>query len=139
MVRMKRRYEELETEDGKVVRYQRHENGGGLVAKSAQVDATAYVADSAWVDPNAVVEAGASVGKFCWVEPGAVVHARARLGSHVHIGREAVVGRGARLGVRVDVGAKARLDAGLVVEPEAKIPEGAHVERHGFPPHVLAA
>lgn len=139
MDRMRRRYEELETEDGKVVRYQRHENGGGLVAKGAQVDPTAYLADSAWVDPGAVVEAGASVGKFCWVEPGAVVQARARLGSHVHVGREAVVGRGARLGTRVEVGAHARLDAGLVVEPEAKIDDGAHVERSGFPPHVLAA
>jgi len=138
MIRMKR-YEELETEDGKVVRYQRHENGGGLVARGAKVDATAYVADSAWVDPGGVVEAGASVGKFCWVEPGAVVQERARLGSHVHVGRDAVVGRGARLGTRVDVGADARLDAGLVVEPEARIAEGAHVERSGFPPHVLAA
>ena len=69
MARMKR-YEELETEDGKVVRYQRHENGGGLVAKGAMVDPTAYVADSAWVDPGAVVEAGASVGKYAWIEPG---------------------------------------------------------------------
>ncbi|SFK18934.1 transferase hexapeptide (six repeat-containing protein) [Cellulomonas sp. KH9] len=138
MARMKR-YEELETEDGKVVRYQRHENGGGLVAKGAKVDPTAYVADSAWIDPGAVVEAGASVGKFVWVEPGAVVQERARLGSHVHVGREAVVGRGCRLGLRVDVGAQARLDAGLVVEPEARIADGAHAERSGYPPHVLAA
>lgn len=134
-----KRYEELETEDGKVVRYQRHENGGGLVAKGAQVDPTAFVADSAWVDPGAVVEAGASVGKFCWVEPGAVVQERARLGSHVHVGREAVVGRGARLGARVDVGAHATLDPGVVVEREAKVADGTHAERSGYPPHVLAA
>ncbi|KSW14022.1 transferase [Cellulomonas sp. B6] len=138
MSRMKR-YEELETEDGKVVRYQRHENGGGLVAKGARVHESAFVADSAWVDPGAVVEAGASVGRFCWIEPGAVVSERARLGSHVHVGRDAVVGRGARLGARVDVGAGAQLDAALVVEPEARIADGAHVERTGFPPHVLAA
>ncbi len=138
MARMKR-YEELETEDGKVVRYQRHENGGGLVAKGAKVDPTAYVADSAWVDPGAVVEAGASVGRYVWIEPGAVVQERARLGSHVHVGRDAVVGSGCRLGVRVDVGAHAQLDARLVVEPEARIADSAHVQRTGFPPHVLAA
>lgn len=44
---MKKRYEDLEMQDGTVVRYQRHGNGGGLVAKGAVVDDTAYVADSA--------------------------------------------------------------------------------------------
>ena len=70
---MRKRYEELETDDGTVVRYRRHDNGGGLVAQTASVDPSAYVAETAWVDPGALVSGGVRVGAHVWIEAGAVV------------------------------------------------------------------
>src|SRR5690606_7267389 len=51
-----KKYEYLENEDGKVVRYRRHENGGGHVADGADVHPDAYIGPAAWVDPGATVE-----------------------------------------------------------------------------------
>ena len=84
---MKKRYEELETDDGTTVRYRRHDNGGGLVAMAATVDPTTYVAETAWVDPGARIGGGVHIGAHVWVEPDAVVGPYSQLGTHVHVGR----------------------------------------------------
>lgn len=136
---MKKRYEDLETDDGTVVRYRRHDNGGGLVAQTASVDPTAFVAETAWVDPGAQVGGGARVGAHVWLEPGAVVGPHAQLGTHVHVGRGAVVGAAARLGTRVSVGSGARLAAGVAVSADESIPDHALVTRPDGDPHSLAA
>jgi UDP-3-O-[3-hydroxymyristoyl] glucosamine N-acyltransferase len=124
---MRKRYEDLELDDGTVVRYQRHDNGGGLVAKGAVVDESAYVAETAWVDPGARVEARARIGQHCWVEPGARVEVAATIGSHAHVGRGASVGAGSTGGTRCEVGADARLEARAVVAPESRVEPGAVV------------
>lgn len=120
-----KRYEDLEQDDGTVVRYRRHENGDGLVAAGAHVDPSAFVAPTAWVDPHAEVGAGVRVGAHAWVEAGAAVHAGATLGTHVHVGRDAVVGPGARLSSRVTVDAGAVVGRGAYVEPETTVAKSA--------------
>src|SRR5699024_8146167 len=71
----KKKYEELELEDGTLVRCRRHENGGGMVAMRAAVDPSARIEENAWVDQDATVGADARLGASCWVEPGARIGA----------------------------------------------------------------
>ncbi len=124
-----KRYEDLENDDGTVVRYRRHDNGGGLIGAGADAAEDAYVASTAWVDPRARVDAGAHLGDHVWLESGAVVETGARLGSHVHVEPGAVVGAGARLGTRVTVGAGARVEPGVVVPSDQTIPAGTVLRR----------
>jgi len=119
-----KRYEDLEQDDGTVVRYRRHDNGDGLVAVGAQVAPSAYVAATAWVDPGATVEPQARVGGYVWVQSGAVVRTGARLGTHVVVGRGALVGAHARLGGWVTLGERSRVQARAVVAPEETVPAG---------------
>ncbi len=120
-----KRYEDLEKDDGTVVRYRRHENGDGLVAAGARVDPSAFVASTAWVDPGAVVGPDVRIGAHTWLEAGAKVQAGARLGTHVHVGKDAVVGLRARLGSRVTVAARAVVEHGVLVEAETTVTERA--------------
>ena len=74
----RKKYEEFEEDNGTVLRYARHENGGGSVEVNAHVDPTAYVAQSAYVDRGATVGAGARIGIGSWVDHDAVVCAGAK-------------------------------------------------------------
>src|SRR5690606_5597600 len=85
-VRRRRKYEEVEADDGTVLRYARHPNGGGLVERTAHVHPTAWVADTAYVDPGARVGADAHLDAGAWVDRGAVVAAGARIGANAHVG-----------------------------------------------------
>ncbi|MEM6675165.1 MAG: DUF6055 domain-containing protein, partial [Planctomycetota bacterium] len=72
-------------------RSERHRNGGGLVAGTAEVSPEAWVGPnarvlgSARVLGDARVEGGAVVSGYAIVEPGAVVADRARVGDHALI------------------------------------------------------
>ena len=154
----RKKYEEFEEDNGTVLRYARHENGGGSVEVNAHVDPTAYVAQSAYVDRGATVGAGARIGIGSWVDHDAVVCAGAKsildlrltleyletygvpvvdsgvcpgavIGSAVHVGAGAVVGRGAKLGARVKVGDYAHLWDSVSIEPDEVISDGAVVRQ----------
>ena len=56
------KYVEIEQDNGAVLRYVHHANGGGLVESSAAVDPTAFVAASAYVDQGAHVAARVRIG-----------------------------------------------------------------------------
>lgn len=121
------KYEEFEEDNGTVLRYARHDNGGGRVEAYAHVDPTAFVAASAYVDRGAVVHAGTRIGTGAWVDQGAVVHAGAVIGSAAHIAPAAVVGCGAHVGARAKVGARAHLWDHVRIETDDVVPEGAVV------------
>lgn len=135
----KRKYEELELDDGTVVRYRRHDNGGGMVAMRAQADPSARIEETAWVDPDATVCADARLGPGCWVEPGARVEKGAYLATAVHVGADAVVGPYARIGSRTRLGAGAHVLARVTVGTDLEIPAGARVTSAGVEQEARAA
>src|SRR5690606_39228375 len=49
----RRKHVEFEDDDGTMLRYVQHPNGGGLVERGAKVHPTAWVAPTAYVDPGA--------------------------------------------------------------------------------------
>ena len=69
---------EFEADNGEVVRYVRHANGGGLVSPQARVDQDAYVAANAYVEAGAHVGARTRVGAGSWLDSGVVVGADAQ-------------------------------------------------------------
>lgn len=125
----RKKYEEFEEDNGTVLRYARHENGGGSVEANAHVDPTAYVAASAYVDRGASVGAGARIGTGAWVDHDSVVCAGAIVGSAVHVGAGAVIGRDAKLGSRVKVGDNAHLWDNVRIEADEVISHGAVVRQ----------
>lgn len=129
----RRKYEEFEEDNGTVLRYARHDNGGGFVESHAHVDPAAYVAENAYVDRGAVVGAGARIATGAWIDRGAVVHAGASIGTTAHVAAGAVVGRDARIGARVKIGANAHVWDGARVDSDDVIAESLRR------PHRLAA
>jgi UDP-3-O-[3-hydroxymyristoyl] glucosamine N-acyltransferase len=119
-----KKYEVLDHDDGRSVRYRRHENGGGLVATGATVDERAYLAQSVWVDPGAVIGAGAHIGSGGWIEPGARIDAGVRIASNVRVGPGAHVGARARIGSRSRIGAQAKVAPGVTLEPDSDLADG---------------
>lgn len=117
----RKKYENLELDDGTVVRYRRHENGGGMVAMRAHADPSARIEEDAWVDQDAIVGAGARLGRWCWLEPGARVGAEAYLASAVRVGPGAAVGERARVGSRTHIGPGARVRRAASVSADSLI------------------
>lgn len=114
----------VERDDGAAIRFEPHPNGGGLVARSATVAPSAFVARTAWIDPGAVVRAGACVGAEVWVRDGAVVEEEAVLESRVTVGAGASVGRRALVGARTTLGRGSRVGELAVVERDSEVPAG---------------
>lgn len=81
---------------------------------SAQVEAGAVIAVSAWIGPHAVVEAGAVVGDDVYLGPGCYV------------------GRGARIGARTRMVARATLMHDCEVGADCVIQPGAVIGAEGF-------
>jgi UDP-3-O-[3-hydroxymyristoyl] glucosamine N-acyltransferase len=125
----RRKYEEFEADNGMMLHYTRHENGGGYVERHATVDPTAYIGDTTYVDRGATIGPRAHIHSGAWIDAGATVHADAVIGSGVHVGRGAVIGRGARIGARSKVGAQTHVWDGVRVDVDETIPVGAVVRR----------
>lgn len=118
---------EFERDDGTVVRYVRHPNGGGLVSPRAEVAEDAAVASTAYVEEGATVGARTRIGDWSWVDHGAQVGADVVVERHVHLAPGARVGSGARIGAYARVGAGARIGRGVRVDQDEVIPDRAVV------------
>ena len=119
--------EEIEDEFGNVTRYRRHPNGRGLVATTATVDPTAFLAASVYVEPGAQVGRSATIATGSWVDREAVVGPGARLGAAVHVGPQAVIGAGAQVGSHCKIGSGARIASRARISPDQQVPSGAVV------------
>ena len=64
----RRKYEEFEEDNGTMLRYARHDNGGGFVESHAHVAPTAFVGEHAYVDRGAVVGEGARIASGAWID-----------------------------------------------------------------------
>lgn len=125
----RKKYEELELDDGTIIRYRRHENGGGMVALRAAVDPSARIEENAWVDQDAAVGPEARLCGGCWLEPGARVAAGAHVGTAARVGPGAVVDERARIGSRAHIGAGAKVRCGGFVSPDTDIPAAGQYTR----------
>ena len=121
----RRKYEEFEEDNGTVLRYARHDNGGGFVESHAHVDPAAYVAENAYVDRGAVVGAGRPHRERRLDRPR---RGRPRRSQRRHHARTslagAVIGRDARIGARVKIGADAHVWDGARVDSDDVIRRG---------------
>src|SRR5665647_2899802 len=61
---------EFEDDNGRVVRYVRHANGGGLVSPLARVHEAAMVASTAYVEAGAQVGDRSRIGAGSWLDRG---------------------------------------------------------------------
>ena len=102
-----------------------HPNGGGLVAKSAKVDATAYVG------PNARVLDAAQVSGKARIEDHATVRQNARVSDEAIVGGFARVTDRAQLSGRARVRGFARLGDQATMTGNARLLEYASIEGRG--------
>lgn len=120
---------EFENDDGRVVRYVRHPNGGGLVSPDAQVHDSVVVASTAYVEAGARVGERSRIGAGSWLDhdvvvgTGVVVAGKVHLGPRTRVEDESWIGTGARVGADVTVARGAR------VPPDAVVRDGAVVRR----------
>ena len=131
---------EVELENGRVTKYQRHENGRGLVSPNATVNPTAFVSSTTYVESDAQIGPGSWIGQGSWIDHGAIIGARVFVGAHVHVGADAIIGNEARLASHTNIGRAAFIADGAVIDHEIQVPDFGDVSARptrrtrGLPP-----
>lgn len=124
---MTAKFVSVEDDAGKVTRYSRHDNGGGLIAPGA------IVADSARIGPMTYVEHGAQVGPGCrighgsWIDRDATIGSRTVIGDGVRIGRGTVIGNRVHIGSHTRIGSSVLIEHGVHLDADSAIPDGTEV------------
>ena len=111
-------HEELIEIDG--AWYYRHDNGGGLVAITARVAASAYVGRTAMVRDFAVVGSNVRLFQQSVAEGRALLLGMTTLRDNATVGDRAVV-RGVTMKDNAYVGGRSRLDGNIRVEQTARV------------------
>lgn len=83
------------------------------------VSATAFIHETAVVEPGAIIGDHAKVWHHCHIRQGAVVGADTNLGKNVYVDRGAVIGDGCKVQNNVSVYAGVTLEASVFVGPSA--------------------
>ncbi len=126
---------EFEDDDGQVVRYLRHVNGGGLVSPGARVHEGASVASTAYVEAGARVGDRSRIGEGSWLEndvlvgEGVVIDRNVHLGPRTRVHDGVRIGAGARIGSDVVIGRGARLPADAIVSDGTVVRRSARSAR----------
>lgn len=126
-VAMGRVNEEVEVENGIVLKYQHHANGRGFVAPKARVMPSSFVAASAYVEADARVGDNCTIGSGSWIDEGVILGERVFVGQNVHIGRATAVGNDVRIGSHSRIGSGVRIAGGLRIDADAKITDDSVV------------
>ena len=100
--------------------YQRHQNGGGLVAITARVAATAYLDSKAMVKDHAVVAGNVRLFHQSVAECHALLLGMSTLRDNSRVGGRAVV-RDVTMKDNGYVGGSSRLDGNIRIEQSARI------------------
>src|SRR5665647_516322 len=105
---------EFEDDNGQVVRYVRHANGGGLVSPRARVHEAAMVASTAYVEAGAQMGDRSRIGAGSCLDHDVIVGEDVVVAANVHLGPRTRaedgtwIGTGARVGSDVVIGRGAR-------------------------------
>ena len=118
---------EVELENGRLTKYQRHENGRGLISPNASVNPSAYVSSTTYVESGARVGPDSWIGQGSWIDHGAIIGARVFVGANVHVGSDAIVGNNARLASHTIIGRGAFIADGAVIDHEIQVPDFSDV------------
>lgn len=105
-------------------RFRVHENGGGLVAMTATVARTVYVAKNARIRDRAIVVGAVRLFDQSVVEEGAIVADSCTLRGDSSVGGEAVVRGGVTLAGRARIDGDARVSGGVHLQYFAHISRG---------------
>lgn len=124
---MNAKFVSVEDDAGKVTRYARHANGGGLIAPGAVVAESARIGAMTYVESGARIGPGCRIGHGSWVDRDATVGERTVVGDGVRIGRGAVVGNRVHIGSHSRIGSRALIEHGAHLEADATVPDGGQV------------
>ncbi|MEO6142838.1 MAG: transferase [Dermatophilaceae bacterium] len=120
---------EFEDDNGKVVRYVRHANGGGLVSPHARVHEAAMVASTAYVEAGARVGDRSRIGAGSWLDYDVIVGEDVVVAGNVHLGQRTRAEDGTWIGTGARVGSDVVIRRGARVEPDAVVPDAVVVLR----------
>src|ERR1035437_899394 len=114
---------EFEDDNGRVVRYVRHANGGGLVSPGARVASTAYVEAGAQVGDRSRIGAGS------WLDLDVIVGEDVVVAGNVHLGPRTRWEDGTWIGTGARGGADAVIGRGARVAPAGVVRDAVVVRR----------
>ena len=120
---------EFEDDNGQVVRYLRHANGGGLVSPRGRVHETAMVASTAYVEAGAQVGDRSRIGPGSWLEQDVIVGQDVVVAANVHLGPRTRAEDGTWIGTGARVGSDVVIRRGARVSPDAVVRDAAVVRR----------
>lgn len=124
---MSRKIESVEDDAGKVTRYRRHPNGGGLVGPGAEVEDTSFIGSTTYVEAGACVGSGCRIGHGSWIDRRAKIGDRTFIGDGVYVGPETVLGSKVHIGSHSRIGAGARIGHGAKLDADTRVPDGGVV------------
>jgi len=120
---------EFENDNGQVVRYVRHANGGGLVSPQARVQEAAMVASTAYVEAGAQVGDRSRIGAWSWLDHDVIVGTDVVVAANVHLGPRTRAEDGTWIGTGARVGSDVVIERGARVAPDAVVRDAAIVHR----------
>ena len=124
---MNAKYVSVEDDAGKVTRYVRHANGGGLTAPGASVAESARIGPMTYVEYGARIGSGCRIGHGSWIDRGATIGDRAVIGDGVRIGRGTVIGNRVHIGSHSRIGSGVLIEHGVHLDADCAVPDGGHV------------
>jgi len=120
---------EFEDDNGQVVRYVRHANGGGLVSPRARVHEAAMVASTAYVEAGAQMGDRSRIGAGSWLDHDVIVGEDVVVAGNVHLGPRTRAEDGTWIGTGARVGSDVVIRRGARVAPDAVVRDAAVVRR----------
>ena len=120
---------EFEDDNGKVVRYVRHANGGGLVSPRARVHEAAMVASTAYVEAGVQVGDRSRIGAGSWLDHDVIVGKDVVVAGNVHLGPRTRAKDGTWIGTGARVGSDVVIEGGARVAPDAVVQDASVVRR----------
>lgn len=110
--------------DVRTEQYRIHQNGGGLVALTAHVAASVYVAPKAIIKDHAIVVGSVRLFDRAVIEDSAVVGDACTLRGDSSVGGEAILRGSVQLNHEARVDGNARLSGGLQLQYFARVSQG---------------
>ena len=120
---------EFEDDNGQVVRYVRHANGGGLISPRARVHEAAMVASTAYVEAGAQVGDRSRIGAGSWLDHDVIVGKDVVVAGNVHLGPRTRAEDGTWIGTGARVGSDVIIRRGARVAPDTVVRDAAVVRR----------
>jgi len=124
---MTAKFVSVEDDAGKVTRYARHDNGGGLIAPGARVADSARIGPMTYIEHGAQVGAGCRIGHGSWIDRDATIGDRTVIGDGVRIGRGTVIGNRVNIGSHSRIGSSVLIEHGVHLDSDSTVPDGSEV------------